>query len=270
MTMKVSLISDIHLECTNPYDIVLDDSDVLILGGDILNLSILLEPSPQQEKYRQCFCEFLSKVSAHYDHVIYIAGNHEYYAGTFMSMIPETQEFFDQNYGNVYFLENELKVIDGVGFLGSTLWTDMLKENRTAMEYIAYALNDYRTIQSAQNQFRITPEETVQYHKHSLEKLDSILREAAELTPELPIVMCTHHAPLEDSTDAQYVGSMINEAFYSDLSEFMQAHKNIKVWTHGHMHNLSDYVKHDIRVICNPRGYDHERSTEIQPKQFGV
>ena len=29
----------------------------------------------------------------------------------------------------------------------------------------------------------------------------------------------------------------------------------IKLWTHGHMHNVSDYLVDETRVVCNPRGY---------------
>jgi hypothetical protein len=29
----------------------------------------------------------------------------------------------------------------------------------------------------------------------------------------------------------------------------------IKLWTHGHTHELFDYMIGDTRVVCNPRGY---------------
>ena len=28
-----------------------------------------------------------------------------------------------------------------------------------------------------------------------------------------------------------------------------------KLWIHGHMHNRSDYMIGDTRIVCNPRGY---------------
>jgi hypothetical protein len=39
------------------------------------------------------------------------------------------------------------------------------------------------------------------------------------------------------------------------LSEFIMDRTQIKLWTHGHMHNKSDYVVGESRVVCNPRGY---------------
>ena len=47
----------------------------------------------------------------------------------------------------------------------------------------------------------------------------------------------------------------MNGAFHSDLSSFIMDRPQIKLWTHGHMHNVSDYMIGEIRVVCNPRGY---------------
>jgi len=41
----------------------------------------------------------------------------------------------------------------------------------------------------------------------------------------------------------------------SDLSEFIMDRPQIKLWTHGHMHDPSDYLVEETRVVCNPRGY---------------
>ena len=50
--------------------------------------------------------------------------------------------------------------------------------------------------------------------------------------------------------------SLTNFAYYSDLSEFILDHPQIKLWTHGHMHNPFDYMIGDTRIVCNPRGYE--------------
>jgi hypothetical protein len=47
----------------------------------------------------------------------------------------------------------------------------------------------------------------------------------------------------------------MNGGYASDLSEFILDNPEIKFWTHGHMHDPSDYMIGDCRVICNPRGY---------------
>jgi Icc-related predicted phosphoesterase len=69
-------------------------------------------------------------------------------------------------------------------------------------------------------------------------------------------VVVTHHAPTPLSIAKCYKEDrLMNGAFHSDLSEFIMDRPQIKLWTHGHMHNVSDYVVGETRVVCNPRGY---------------
>ena len=74
-------------------------------------------------------------------------------------------------------------------------------------------------------------------------------------------VVVTHHAPSPISIAECYKhDTLMNGAFASDLSEFILDRPQIKMWTHGHMHNVSDYMVGDTRVVCNPRGYvGHEQ-----------
>jgi hypothetical protein len=48
---------------------------------------------------------------------------------------------------------------------------------------------------------------------------------------------------------------LTNGAYSSDLSEFILDHPQIKLWTHGHTHDVFDYMIGDTRILCNPRGY---------------
>jgi len=45
----------------------------------------------------------------------------------------------------------------------------------------------------------------------------------------------------------------------------------IKLWTHGHMHNASDYMIGETRVVCNPRGYvGYESTNQFQLKYLEI
>lgn len=59
---------------------------------------------------------------------------------------------------------------------------------------------------------------------------------------------------------------MINCAYYSTHIGAWLAYSstaaNVKLWVHGHMHNASDYVIGDTRVVCNPKGYPGEKNGE--------
>ena len=52
----------------------------------------------------------------------------------------------------------------------------------------------------------------------------------------------------------------MNGAFVSNLDEFIMDHPQIKLWTHGHVHNVFDYTIGETRVVCNPRGYPGENT----------
>jgi hypothetical protein len=47
----------------------------------------------------------------------------------------------------------------------------------------------------------------------------------------------------------------MNGGYCSNLEEFILDHPQIRLWTHGHMHDPSDYMIGETRVVCNPRGY---------------
>ena len=64
----------------------------------------------------------------------------------------------------------------------------------------------------------------------------------------------------------------MNGGFASNLSEFIMDRPQIKVWQHGHMHNVSDYMMGETRVVCNPRGYIkyEQRAKEFELKYLEI
>jgi predicted phosphodiesterase len=95
--MKLYVTSDIHLEFGDCVIENTDNVDVLILSGDIMIAQDMHDhpdipptmTSPyethnnlgaRQEKAKR-FREFLRRCSANFPHVIYVAGNHEFYNG---------------------------------------------------------------------------------------------------------------------------------------------------------------------------------------------
>jgi hypothetical protein len=76
-------------------------------------------------------------------------------------------------------------------------------------------------------------------------------------------VVVGHHAPSFKSVHEQYASqTLMNGGYASDLSEFIMDHPQIKLWTHGHMHQPFDYVIGETRVVCNPRGYENDGYSE--------
>jgi hypothetical protein len=47
----------------------------------------------------------------------------------------------------------------------------------------------------------------------------------------------------------------MNGGYSSDLDSFIAQRDKIKLWTHGHTHEVFDYTIGECRIVCNPRGY---------------
>ena len=74
--------------------------------------------------------------------------------------------------------------------------------------------------------------------------------------PWKQIVVVGHHTPSHNSCHPRYKDDReMNGGYHSDLSEFMLDRPAIKLWTHGHTHEVFDYMVGECRVVCNPRGY---------------
>jgi Icc-related predicted phosphoesterase len=260
--MKIALASDLHLEFG---DIILtnsDGADVLILSGDILIAEDLhdhpvptTEPSiklgqRQEAAYR--YRDFLKRCSEQFPHVIYIAGNHEFYhgkwPGSMKTLRDECAEF-----SNVYFLDKESKVISDVTFVGCTLWTDMNQGDPITLHTIAREMNDFNIIRNDEKGYtKLRPAQVMSDHRKAVE----YIRDTVENGSGEKFVVVGHHAPSKLSTHPKYADDyVINGGYSSDLSEFILDHPKIKLWTHGHTHHSFDYVIGETRIVANPRGY---------------
>ena len=114
VTMKLLVLSDLHLECA---DLALPDSvdfDVAILAGDIVNpgsgLSAWVRATPALQRARA---------------IVAVSGNHEHYDRV---MQHETAAMHAAARAlqspPLHLLDCDQVVVDGVRFLGCTLWTD--------------------------------------------------------------------------------------------------------------------------------------------------
>ena len=278
--MKIAVCSDLHLEfgsisLENPGDV-----DVLILSGDILVARDLMEHDPygiidfgKSSRYHT----FMQECSARFPHVLYVAGNHEHYHGDFKYTIPDLKKRFAY-LNNVYVLDKEVFELNDTVFVGGTLWTDMNKEDPITLHMISKMMNDFRCVQNSNREVnyktfddvdnpekptfrtrasRFCPEDAVEEHKKMLDYIRVVYE---GMPPWKQMVVVGHHTPSHTSCHPRYKDDReMNGGYHSDLSEFMLDRPGIKLWTHGHTHELFDYMVGDCRVVCNPRGYiNHE------------
>ena len=254
--MKADLYSDIHLEFMGP-EFMPNSGNILFLAGDIMTARNLNkdESSPKRQRYR----EFLIRCSRNYDHVFYVAGNHEHYGYDIARSELAIRAFVPEN---VHFLNNNDYIIGDYVVLGTTLWTD-LKNNDPLVKWdVERYMNDFRVIRN--NDRRFTPDRWWEEHFRSFQWLDKKLEEYNDKK----VIVMTHHAPSIRSIHERYLHSRsfnTNYGYFSELDEYVEAHPQIKYWFHGHVHNSNDYMIGTTRVISNPHGYP---DTDDQNPEF--
>ena len=244
--MKLLIASDVHLEFGErwmPPDV---DYDALILAGDI----------HIGTKGWKLYRGWMDRP------LVYVAGNHEFYGQNMPATIREFRSLgADGACVGSHFLEGSSVVIDGVRFLGATLWTDFAlhgaAKKREAMAAAAEQMEDYKRIfvdKDGLKTVRLTPADTLRLHQESRGWLT---RELAKPHPG-PTVVVTHSAPSIQSIALRFRVDLISASFASSLDALIEEHQPA-LWIHGHTHNAADYHIGATRVVGNPKGYPGER-----------
>lgn len=277
--MKVSYVSDLHLEFLDYYDFSDDEGgDVLLLAGDILTAHMVQSHRTDKDSRKLkkfLLTKFKSQLLDKYKHVLYIAGNHEHYNSIYKHTLPTIKEFLKKNkFDNVLVMENDFIDIDGIRFIGCTLWTDYDKGNPLSMEIIERGMNDYRLIGlhdvDDMNYFnrghnrKINPQYLLDVHLESVAYIWEKVRDTIN-----PVVILAHHAPSFKSINPDhlsggfYGADSLNGAYASDLSNVILDNENIKYFIHGHTHHNVDYMIGQCRVLANCKGYNFEVSSRF-------
>jgi Icc-related predicted phosphoesterase len=263
--MKIKVVSDLHLEFSD-VNIVNDQNyDVLILSGDILLINDLHDHPESKYSHLELrqlvhgqarahlFRDFLKRVSFQFPHVVYVAGNHEFYHGNFHKGVQHLRDECAK-YPNIHFLECDTVTIDDVVFVGGTLWTDCNRGDPLTMHALTDMMNDFRVVRNDNHGYtKLRPAHIMDRHRKTKEYIKHVLSE----NKDRKCVVVGHHAPSFMSIAEQYKSdTLMNGGYASDLSEFILDHPQIVLWTHGHMHQTFDYMIGTTRVVCNPRGYE--------------
>jgi DNA repair exonuclease SbcCD nuclease subunit len=223
----------------------------------------------RRQKVALRFRDFLARCSKEFPHVVYVAGNHEFYHGRWKASLDHLRTECVK-YPNVYFLERDIKVINEVSFIGATLWTDCNRNDRLTILTLNGMMNDYRVIRNDEHEFaRLHPDSTIQRHHQTMGYLKSVLPDMKDKK----VVFVGHHGPSAKSTHPRYqYETHMNGGYRSDLDEFIMDHPQIVLWTHGHMHDPFDYMIGTTRVVCNPRGYKghDEQADNFQLKYLDI
>jgi predicted phosphodiesterase len=234
--VKVNILSDLHLSL-GALTIPENGADVVILAGDLAR--------PR---------EAVAWASGFAKPVLYVPGNHEFYGGSIDGTVEELKRLCAGTC--IHVLDDDEITIDGVRFLGTTLWTDFMlfgegEKRAQAMQEAQRFMRDFSRIrvgEAAETLF--TPAASVALFNVHAAWLERRLAEPHAAATEV----ITHHAPSRTSIHPRFADSLLNACFVSDAERLIDG-RRARLWIHGHTHDSFDYFVNGTRILCNPRGY---------------
>jgi len=245
--MRLLVLSDLHVEHAPFAPAARRDAyDLVVLAGDIGQATLALQWA------RRTFPDAP---------IVQVAGNHEFFDGIREDVL-DAMRATARRLG-IHLLEDDTVVVDGVEFVGCTVWTDYRLHERPGRPVSMSAddtmlgarrlMLDYRCIEvrdpsSPAGVRRFEPQDSVVLHERSRAWLAGALARPAAGRR----VVVTHHLPSWHSVSPAYVAAPSNPAFASDLDALLP---RADLWIHGHTHSSHDYLLGGCRVVCNPRGY---------------
>ncbi len=232
--VTIQIASDLHEDINKkgPIDVW---GDHLILAGDI---------SDNIDHWEGYAC--IGKP------VIAVLGNHEFVQkiGSVEERVLEFKEKYKDT--DIHFLYNEILYLDGVNYIGSTMWSDItMVEN---------SISNNRDCKWASGLYM---DEWMEEYEKAFTFLESSLS-----TLENPIVV-THFSPSFLSETAYYKDSDFSNFFHTDLNDFIKLHKPF-MWIHGHVHSQHDYYIGTTRIVTNPRGNTKNSENPSFKKRFTI
>jgi Icc-related predicted phosphoesterase len=251
--MRINVLADPHIDLkfndwTPPPDI---RCDVVVVAGDTG-----APATAWMHKLREWWPD---------KRIVAVLGNHCFYSHH-DDKRPELKTTWERQRADAPRLAESLGIdllddraikIDGVRFLGATLWTDMqMRPHWMSFDDAvrgAMRMNDYRATKTGAGggKDRLRPRDTIYAHRQSRKFIEDTL--AVPFDGETVVV--THHAPSRQSLRNPEALSDLDWCYASDLESIMTGPDAPTLWIHGHIHKNQDYTIGGTRVVCNPRGY---------------
>jgi predicted MPP superfamily phosphohydrolase len=277
MTAKIQYLSDIHLETHHNTSktlfekILKPSAPYLALCGDI--------GYPGAQLYEP----FLQYCSEHFEHVFYIAGNHEYYNDTKAIKYLKTKKFIESSvseeelrrismrfprespegrvkkirdicnkFPNIHFLDKESFHIPDTNIIivGCTLWSKL-----DMNPYMLPQFNDFSRICQDKDTL-LTPKTYDNWNEEHIDFLGNALK---KIKDEMRVVVLTHHCPTYDVIIEQYADDPDNmNSFFANRDLISPFGKNVKAWICGHTHGCKSIDIDGTIVATNTFGYEWE------------
>jgi len=234
------IASDLHLEFLeddhiNIYDFITPSADILILAGDIGSIYRI-----KQLK------NFILSLSKHFDYIIYIPGNNEYYV---VNNIPKKSFFvlkkilknLESEIDNLFILDRECLYIDNICICGATLWSYPL----CIIPKFIVRIDDMNT------------ERYLSEHLLDLEFIKNTIENCKQTNKQLIII--THHPPTYEILQSNRLNKKKYISLYASHLDYLLNNNNILLWVCGHIHYNFDIIYNSgCRLLSNQKGKPKE------------
>ena len=268
--MKIQLLSDLHLEAHPHWRAQpAPAADVLVLAGDVGSY----QPGSQLVDADFGLTQF-SKAAGWPTPVIFVPGNHEYDGLDFDGAHARLQDTCARL--GLHWLERDTLVLQGVRFVGNTLWTDfdaLSPADPTSANALALQLKARDKAFRAANFYlrkTLTQRAGQPWLAEGMRQQALVcqqwLRDALATAFDGPTVAITHFAPSLMSADPRYGMVPGTAGFCNALDDLLPY---AQLWLHGHLHAPSDYVHRGCHVVANPLGYARKNEqTAFKPQNL--
>ena len=279
--MKIQLLSDLHLEAHPHFQPEpAPGADVLVLAGDV---------GSYQTGSQLADGDFgLARFSPLPQHagwptpVLFVPGNHEYDAQDFDEAHRRLRRTCERL--GITWLERETLQLQGVRFVGATLWSDFdaLAEHEGTTDITRRLKHRDKAFRAANFYLRKTggtrggePFRAEPMREEALASQAGLAQALAEPF-DGPTVVVTHFAPSLRSADPRYGLVPGTAGFCNALDALLP---RARLWLHGHLHAPSDYTVQGVdargapwqcRVVANPLGYARKGEQATFRPQFCV
>lgn len=276
--MNIQLLSDLHLEA-HPHFVPepAPGADVLVLAGDVGSYQEGSQLADQD--FGLARFSPLPLGAGWPTPVLFVPGNHEYDAQDFDEAHARLRSTCDRL--GIAWLERETLVMQGVRFVGTTLWSDFdaLADHEGSADLGRRLKLREKAFRAANFYLRKTGGT-----RNGEPFLAEAMRDQALLCQQWlaqalavpfagPTVAVTHFAPSLLSADPRY-GLVPGTAGFCNALDGLLPRASL--WLHGHLHAPSDYTVRgesgdgspwQCRVVANPLGYARKgEQASFQPR----
>ncbi len=233
---RLWVLSDLHLEAVRypeAFQPMRPVFDVLVAAGDIWEAD--------SARALQVVARLADGKPA-----VFVMGNHEHWNGEVADNLAQAKRHAERL--GVALLDDNAVDLEGVRFLGGTLWADGQLSAISAKPEVP--TGEMIDVAHAGGVRRITVGDAVALHRRTHGALDRMLAAPGR---ERPIVVVTHHAPHPLCLPPAVRSAWAAGISASDLSALIEVGRPA-LWVHGHIHERIDITYAGTRVICNAAG----------------